>query len=602
MAEQHIYEFNTVSRIWETPSYSGSTYSDGHEVEERLLATLRQCRDVSAFSEELRAHIVDWPTEYHLSPARHNLLRPFSFGPSDCILELGCGCGALTRYLGETGATVIAVEGSHRRAAIAAERCRDLPNVSIYCDNLIDFQASARFAYVTLIGVLEYAQQFIPGPNPIEQCLKKAATFLQDEGALLLAIENQLGLKYFAGCSEDHMGVPYFGIKDLYSDTTPITFGRKELAARLQSAGFRHTSFFYPFPDYKLPEVLFAEAALNEKGFQAADLLYRVNSRDYGHSSGRAFHENLVWRSLVRNGLLGDLANSFLVQARARPLSQQPEALAHVFSTRRLACFATKTFFQKKDGGIRVCKTALHNPATRSCTTRFHHQPAADASYVPGELYAIELQRIMSRQGDVKEVAQWASAWIQHLAKHADPQNPQLLPGDCLDAIPANLVHTLDGNLITIDTEWRLASPIPCSWVWIRGLVNAWASSPPSPFFASSNYREAITRVFEQLGIRLVARDFDEAAQLEDEFQLAVNGPAWRGPRFDDVLSKTVSRHLLEPTLSDALLAKQQALDLALDEISRVKSTWSWQLTKPLRLIWNLWARVRGPIKAQLKP
>jgi SAM-dependent methyltransferase len=304
MTKTESYTFNPDLKVWTTPSYNGIAYSDGDVAEERLLSALRQCSDVSAASEELRVHITDWPGEYHLSPVRHNLLRPFPFKKTDRILELGCGCGALTRYLGETGANVTGVEGSKRRAAIAAERCRDLPGVRIYCDNIAGFGSNEKFDYVTLIGVLEYAPLFINSDDPVNFCLKCARSFLKDDGILIIAIENQLGLKYFNGCSEDHLGIPYFGINDLYTGKTPVTFGRKEISGHLRRAGFENLHLFYPFPDYKLPDIILSDAAFRHKDFRVADLLYRLNSRDYTTATHRNFFENLAWNPLERNGLI----------------------------------------------------------------------------------------------------------------------------------------------------------------------------------------------------------------------------------------------------------------------------------------------------------
>ena len=107
------------------------SYSDG-EIENKIFIIIENANDLSLFSRELLGQIVDWPTEYHLSPLRHNLLRHINFKSSDKILELGCGCGAITRQLGETGADVFAVEGSLNRARIASSRCRDLPNVKVF--------------------------------------------------------------------------------------------------------------------------------------------------------------------------------------------------------------------------------------------------------------------------------------------------------------------------------------------------------------------------------------------------------------------------------------------------------------------------------------
>ena len=84
-------------------------YSDGDETENYLLRIIEEADDLAISSPAWTQHIVDWPTKYHLSPQRADLLRPFreSFN-SKAILEIGCGCGAVTRFLGEAGARVTA--------------------------------------------------------------------------------------------------------------------------------------------------------------------------------------------------------------------------------------------------------------------------------------------------------------------------------------------------------------------------------------------------------------------------------------------------------------------------------------------------------------
>ena len=129
------YLFDPEQRIWQRSAEQTIAYSDGYIVENRLLEVMKNSKDLSSTSTELQAAIQDWPSEYHLSWVRSNLLRSLQLYKTDEILELGCGCGAISRFLGETVAKVVAVEGSKERAKIAAERCRDLPNVDVYCDN-----------------------------------------------------------------------------------------------------------------------------------------------------------------------------------------------------------------------------------------------------------------------------------------------------------------------------------------------------------------------------------------------------------------------------------------------------------------------------------
>ena len=160
------YRWDSQLHLFKPERASEFTYSDGIEVEQRLLDAVTHAADRSTFSAELARSIVDWPSEYHLSRRRHCLLRPLNIPSGSRVLELGCGCGAITRYLGEMGAQVLAVEGSLMRARIAAQRSRDLPSVRVVVDDLLHFETDEQFDYVLLIGVLEYAARFAKSDDP----------------------------------------------------------------------------------------------------------------------------------------------------------------------------------------------------------------------------------------------------------------------------------------------------------------------------------------------------------------------------------------------------------------------------------------------------
>ena len=98
------YLWDPESLVFKPEAVHDFPYSDGAEVESRLFNIVRSAGDRSTFSRELASAITDWPSEYHLSSGRHCLLRPLGIGPQDRVLELGCGCGAITRFLGESGA------------------------------------------------------------------------------------------------------------------------------------------------------------------------------------------------------------------------------------------------------------------------------------------------------------------------------------------------------------------------------------------------------------------------------------------------------------------------------------------------------------------
>ena len=284
-----------------------------------------------------------------------------------------------------------------------------MPNVTIYCDNLIDFDCEEKFDFVTLIGVLEYSPKFIESNDPVARCLGHAQSFLNIDGALILAIENQLGLKYFNGCLEDHVGVPYYGINDLYENTDPITFGRHVLSTKLNRAGLPLQNFFYPFSDYKVPAVILNEAAFSDERFNTGDLLHRSVARDYTTQAHRTFHEQLAWRAIARNKLVSHLANSFLILAapdERSPNNVDRSWLARAYTSERLPEFATETIFQACDTGIRVIKHSLYPELAlqeaKLLDGNLLHQLPSDEIYIEGDLYISELQHLLARGSGVQ--------------------------------------------------------------------------------------------------------------------------------------------------------------------------------------------------------
>jgi SAM-dependent methyltransferase len=186
-------------------------YLDG--AEQYLVEGLQRISDRSIGSAELAAIVRDWPTEYHLSPFRTTIFDCLGVTDESLrVLELGCGCGAITRWLGERCGEVHAIEGNAARALAARTRCADLTGVQVYVGNFSELDEREGFDVVTLIGVLEYGHLY----HPVERNrpaaaaaagLRQARDALRSDGVLVLAIENQLGIKYLNGAREDHSAV-----------------------------------------------------------------------------------------------------------------------------------------------------------------------------------------------------------------------------------------------------------------------------------------------------------------------------------------------------------------------------------------------------------
>src|SRR5438445_2173035 len=249
---------------------SAAAFRDGSEAQ--VAALVQQATDLSSMSDQLFGAAATWPQLYHLASSRANILRALDLPRSAAVLEVGAGCGAISRYLGETCDLVDAVEPSLERARVARRRTRDLRNVEVFVGDATHIPAEPAYDLVVVVGVLEYSGAGAAEAGPYLAFLSRLGSALRDGGTLIIAIENRLGVKYLAGSPEDHTGRVYDSIEGYIRGATEArTFSRAELEELLGRSGFT-PSFLSVFPDYKL-----ARAVLSDELYPAErSLAWRI--------------------------------------------------------------------------------------------------------------------------------------------------------------------------------------------------------------------------------------------------------------------------------------------------------------------------------------
>lgn len=281
-------------------------YSDG-PVEEELLKIAKYYKE-----EELNQVIAErksWPVLYHFSHIRQNILEWIPIKKEQNVLEIGSGCGAITGALARKAKSVTCIELSKMRSTINAYRNQDCENVTIMVGNFQDIEKNLneKYDYITLIGVFEYSEGYIGTNEPYVEMLKRIGEHLAPGGKIVIAIENRLGLKYWAGCTEDHVGKFFEGLEG-YPNTQGVkTFSRKEILDIIRKAGDFSTQFYYPYPDYKFPLTIYSDEYLPKKG----DLT--DNFCNFDRVRMQLFDEPRVYDSLVDAGLFAEFSNSFLI-------------------------------------------------------------------------------------------------------------------------------------------------------------------------------------------------------------------------------------------------------------------------------------------------
>ena len=305
-----------------------------------------------------------WEVLYHLSDLRENIVEWIPMDKSMKVLEVGSGCGAITGSLARKAGSVTCVDLSRKRSLINAYRHRECDNVTIHVGNFSDIEPELPqdYDYVCLIGVFEYGQSYIGGDTPFTDFYKIIKKHVKPGGRVVIAIENKLGLKYWAGCREDHVGAFFAGLEDYPEGGAARTFSRNGLEKILKECGEEDIHFYYPYPDYKFMTMLYSDRYLPKVGELSNNL------RNFDRDRMLLFDEKRVFDMLIREGMFAQYSNSFLVVA-----GPEPETIYTRFSNDRAAHLCIRTDIAETDGKKCVRKYAARPEAAEHIRELFEN-------------------------------------------------------------------------------------------------------------------------------------------------------------------------------------------------------------------------------------
>lgn len=487
-------------------------YSDG-AVEDHILKLVQEYPQDSYM--ELIAREKDWAVMYHLAHERENILSWYPFAPGAKILEVGSGCGAVTGAVAAGAASVTCIDLSKKRSTINAARHREYRNITIRLGNFQDVERDLEedYDYATLIGVFEYGRGYIGGEKPYHGFLNAVMRHIRPGGRLLMAIENKFGLKYWAGCREDHAGLYFEGLEG-YPHTQGVrTFTRPELIRILEECGYTNYRFYYPYPDYKFPTVIYSDEYLPRIG----ELNRNINNFDRDRLV--LMDEEKVYDQILRDGLYPLYANSFFVEITKPGGSSVPaeagdsekQVIYTKYSSGRSREFSIQTRIVRGVDGQNILYKKPEYPqgqahiahiaeARKRLSELFGErdrltvnrcslmEDGVSFEYLQGITVEEELDSLLA-QGKMQEAAEVIQEAAERIRGSARTENFCMTPEFCrvfgeasippeepscsvadVDLIFSNLLKTADGSWCVLDYEWTFFFPVPVSFILFRAL------------------------------------------------------------------------------------------------------------------------------------
>lgn len=549
-------------------------YSDGSE--DYFIDLFKRIDNITAYDLGLLTYINNWPTRYHLSYTRTNLLDSVSqlFKNRGKVLELGAGMGALTPWLAENFESVDVIEGNYKRAKALRLRTKNYNNVSVFVGDIEQSQyPDTKYDLITLIGVLEYIPFYSKNISPEDACkvfLKKVKEYLKEDGILVIAIENKLGAKYFSGCTEDHNAQLFTGIMG-YPNQSPITFSREELGNILLESDFDNVQFYHAFPDYKMPDLLFRE---DEDVYTTSPSIFaRELFPDYSGDRKFLYMDPLVVESLFKARILHHFSNSFLVLCSPQSVNLKTDWLIKKYWNKEMTKpdFHHTINFMKHRDNIFVERKPISNGVEKLelPNLRFHLK---SEPFIKGDTLLLKACRYVIRNdnyGSLIELLKTLQVRLreEYSLNYFDEEGYLMVDGCCIDYCLWNIIVGHNNKFIFVDKKWNYKAPISEDLVLFRNLMGLFRIV--YPFISENSLSEFIVNILKRIYPKYNLSRFEFNINIENKFQKEIR--ISETPISDSYVSYNQKNFLLKKENTDFLFLMEQANEFRKDILSLLK-------------------------------
>ena len=323
---------------------------------------------------------------------------------------------------------------------------------------------AGHFSYIVCIEALE--KQSCP-----VFWLQVFRSLLQDDGIMLLGMNNRMGIRYFCGDKDPYTDSCFDGIEGyrrVYSKKEDAfvgrTYDKAEIKNMLIKAEWEKAHFFSVFSDLHHPTLLYSEAILPNEDL--ANRLIPIWNYPY-----TAFmNERMLYGDLVDNGMFHQMANAYLVECTKRgTLSDVEQVTCSMDRGRERAVFTAlrRSGIVEKRAAYPEGKARLELLVKHGRDLKEHGISVVDGEiqndmyimpYVQGEVAQLYLKRLIrtDKEKFLQEMDRFRDLILQSseiVREDADDGEGVVLRRGYLDMVPLNCFH-MGNEFLFYDQEY----------------------------------------------------------------------------------------------------------------------------------------------------
>ena len=429
-----------------------------------------------------------------LSNIRKNLIYSYEFNPNSIVLEIGAHFGEVTGALCEKCTKVISVEPNKKRAEAISKRYEDEENLELIVGKLQDINFEEKFDYITIIGVLEYAQMIFDTETPALDLITYCKNLLKQDGKLLIATDNKFALKSYVGYIDKCTGITFDSITGYKSSRKTYKLGKKHIEDILNKIGLNYYKFFYPLPDYKLPSLIFTDEYLPSSSKINGYFPY------YKENSSIFYSEVDAYDAIIKEDrtMFPFFANSYFIEASQVEFKDDTRYVS--FNNYRKEEYQLMTKMKEKV----VEKTSINEKSKKHIDTMINNVQnlknenieildRVEGDKVVSEFVNVKLasQLISDNENKPEEILKILYKYKEEISKLSNPynENEKTILEKYIPNIDKNILHKfqylkngywdmilkncfiIDDKCVFFDQEW-IEENVPMEFLIYRSIVN----------------------------------------------------------------------------------------------------------------------------------
>lgn len=237
------------------------------------------------------------------SSMRANIIKWYPFETGKKILEIGANYGEITSELVKMDNIITSIEFSEEKAICISKRIKQASNLKlILCTKLNELKLEEKYDYIIMVESAEYAKAL--GFQNMKEMLDYAYALLNENGKILLAVDNRIGTRFLLGGTKE-IEEEKFAMYKPYLNKNYKLYGKKDLEEMISKLDGAKYKFYYPVPNYRMTHMIYTDEYLPKVN------RYNIYYRD---DEEILLNESFFVDELIHNDLFDKCTTSFLIE------------------------------------------------------------------------------------------------------------------------------------------------------------------------------------------------------------------------------------------------------------------------------------------------